>query len=66
LDGSFANWGVIENGHRNHILDVSVAPASVDERIARQATEITRTVLEKLDVIGLLCVEFFLTKPATC
>ena len=62
LDGGFANWGVIENSHRNHILDLSVAPASVDERVARQAIEIARTVLEKLDVIGLLCVEFFLTQ----
>jgi 5-(carboxyamino)imidazole ribonucleotide synthase len=62
LDGSFANWGVIENSHRNHILDVSVAPARIDERVARRAVEITRTVLEKLDVVGLLCVEFFLTQ----
>ena len=62
VDGSFANWGVIENSHRNHILDVSVAPATIDERVARKAVEITRTVLEKLDVIGLLCVEFFLTR----
>ena len=62
VEGSFANWGVIENSHRNHILDVSVAPATIDERVARQAVEITRTVLEKLDVIGLLCVEFFLTR----
>jgi 5-(carboxyamino)imidazole ribonucleotide synthase len=62
LDGSFSNWGVIENSHQNHILDVSVAPASIDNRVARQAVEITRTVLEKLEVIGLLCVEFFLTQ----
>ena len=62
LDGSFAHWGVIENDHQNHILDVSVAPATIDEKVARQAVEITRTVLEKLDVIGLLCVEFFLTR----
>jgi len=62
LEGSFAHWGVIENDHRNHILDVSVAPAAIDERATRQAVEITRAVLEKLNVIGLLCVEFFLTK----
>ncbi len=65
LDGSFANWGVIGNSHRNHILDVSVAPATLDESLARQAVEITRTVLEKLDVIGLLCVEFFLTRSGS-
>jgi 5-(carboxyamino)imidazole ribonucleotide synthase len=62
LDGSFAHWGVIENSHQQHILDVSIAPARVTEGIVRQAVEITRAVLEKLDVIGLLCVEFFVTQ----
>jgi 5-(carboxyamino)imidazole ribonucleotide synthase len=62
VDGGFANWGVIQNSHRNHILDVSVAPAAIDDRVAKQAVEITRTILEQLDVIGLLCVEFFLTR----
>jgi 5-(carboxyamino)imidazole ribonucleotide synthase len=62
LEGSFAHWGVIQNDHRNHILDVSIAPAAVDEDVARDAVEITRTVLEKLDVVGLLCVEFFLKR----
>jgi 5-(carboxyamino)imidazole ribonucleotide synthase len=61
-DGSFAHWGVIQNDHRNHILDVSVAPAAIDKKAARHAIEITRTVLEKLDVVGLLCVEFFLKR----
>ena len=62
VDGGFANWGVIQNSHRNHVLDVSVAPAAIDDRVAKQAVEITRTILEQLDVIGLLCVEFFLTR----
>lgn len=62
LDGSFAHWGVIQNTHRNHILDVSVAPASLPPAIAKQAVEVTRAVLEKLDVVGLLCVEFFVTR----
>jgi 5-(carboxyamino)imidazole ribonucleotide synthase len=60
-DGEFAHWGVIRNEHRNHILDVSIAPANLPPEIARQAIEITRAVLEQLDVVGVLCVEFFLT-----
>jgi 5-(carboxyamino)imidazole ribonucleotide synthase len=59
MDGAFVNYGVIENRHRNHILDVSVAPASVPERVAREACAIARAVLEALDVVGVLCVEFF-------
>ncbi|MCS7025886.1 MAG: 5-(carboxyamino)imidazole ribonucleotide synthase [Bryobacteraceae bacterium] len=61
IRGEFAHYGVVENEHRNHILDVTVAPARVSDRVRAQAEEITRTVLEKLDVVGVLCVEFFLT-----
>jgi 5-(carboxyamino)imidazole ribonucleotide synthase len=55
----FVHYGAIENRHENGILDISIAPARVAESVAREAVEITRTVLEKLDVIGVLCVEFF-------
>ncbi|HXE55012.1 MAG TPA: 5-(carboxyamino)imidazole ribonucleotide synthase, partial [Tepidisphaeraceae bacterium] len=60
-DGSFSHWGVIDNTHRNHILDLSVSPANLPPSVQREAVEITRGILESLDVIGVLCVEFFLT-----
>ncbi len=59
FDGAYADWGVIENRHHNHILDLSIAPAAVNDSVAREARELTRAVLEKLDVVGVLCVEFF-------
>lgn len=62
LDGTFVSFGPVGNAHSHHILDVSVCPALVSERVAREAVEITRNVLEALDVVGVLCVEFFLTK----
>jgi 5-(carboxyamino)imidazole ribonucleotide synthase len=62
VDGEFAHYGVVENRHRRHILDVTIAPAEIGARLARDAVEIARTVLEKLDVAGVLCVEFFLTR----
>jgi 5-(carboxyamino)imidazole ribonucleotide synthase len=58
--GEFVHYGAVENRHQRHILDVTTAPASVPGSVRRDAVEITRTVLEKLDVIGVLCVEFFL------
>jgi 5-(carboxyamino)imidazole ribonucleotide synthase len=57
IHGNFVHYGVIENHHKHHILDVSIAPTSFDRT---DAIEITRAVLEKLQVIGVLCVEFFL------
>jgi 5-(carboxyamino)imidazole ribonucleotide synthase len=62
LGGEFAHYGVVANAHRNHILDVSVAPASVAPSIEREAVEIARGVMESLDVVGVMCVEFFLTR----
>ncbi len=61
VDGSFAHYGAIENEHRHHILDLSISPARVSSRVRRDAEELARVVLEKLDVVGVLCVEFFLT-----
>jgi 5-(carboxyamino)imidazole ribonucleotide synthase len=62
VDGAFAHWGVVQNTHKNHILDLTVAPADVPPQVAQDAIEIARGVLEALDVVGVLCVEFFLTK----
>jgi len=58
-DGAYADWGVIENRHRNHILDISIAPAAIADAVSCHARELTRSVLEALDVVGVLCVEFF-------
>jgi 5-(carboxyamino)imidazole ribonucleotide synthase len=62
LNGAFAHWGVIENTHRNHILDTSVAPAPVRARVAAEAVELAQAILEQLDVVGVLCVELFLDR----
>jgi len=65
LDGSVADYGVIENVHRHHILDVSTAPAAVPEPVAVEAGRLTRAALEALDVVGVLCVEFFVTRDGS-
>ncbi|MFL6374566.1 MAG: 5-(carboxyamino)imidazole ribonucleotide synthase [Pyrinomonadaceae bacterium] len=61
-DGSFVHYGVIENEHSNHILDVSFAPAEVSDLVLKNAVDIARAIAEKLNYVGTLCVEFFL-KP---
>lgn len=62
MEGAFAHWGVIENVHHNHILDVSAAPAAIEPHIAAEAVELARAVLTQLDVVGVLCVEIFLDR----
>jgi 5-(carboxyamino)imidazole ribonucleotide synthase len=62
LDGAIAHYGAIENVHRHHILDVSVSPANVTPEVEREAVRIASATLEALDLVGLLCVEMFLTR----
>ncbi|HXI14435.1 MAG TPA: 5-(carboxyamino)imidazole ribonucleotide synthase [Thermoanaerobaculia bacterium] len=62
VDGSFVHYGAIENIHVNHVLDISIAPARIPAETAQRAIEITRKILEELDVVGVLCVEIFITQ----
>jgi 5-(carboxyamino)imidazole ribonucleotide synthase len=60
--GEAAFCGPLANDHANHILDVTSYPRPELARCAAQAREIARTVLRELEVVGLICIEFFLTR----
>ena len=62
VTGEFAHYGTVENLHRDHILDFSIAPARIPVRVAARAVQIARDVLEELDAVGVICVEFFLCR----
>lgn len=62
VNGEFVHFGAIENHHRNQILDLSISPARVLPEVAHTAIEIAHAVLEKLEVVGVLCVEFFVCR----
>ncbi|HRJ44840.1 MAG TPA: ATP-grasp domain-containing protein, partial [Caldilineaceae bacterium] len=65
VDGAFAAFPLVENRHANHILDVTIAPAPVSPEVAAEAENLTRRLMEALDVVGVLCVEFFLLPVTT-
>jgi 5-(carboxyamino)imidazole ribonucleotide synthase len=61
LDGAFGHFGAIENAHRHHILDVSIAPARIPDEVAAEAVRLTQQIMDGLAYVGVLCVEFFVT-----
>jgi 5-(carboxyamino)imidazole ribonucleotide synthase len=61
LDGEVAEYPAFENRHANHILDLTTCPAAIGEPMARRAADIARAILDELQYVGLLCVEFFVT-----
>lgn len=64
-DGEFGHYGVIENDHADHILDISFAPANISDGVAADAVSLSRAIAEQLDYVGTLCVEMFLTRDST-
>jgi 5-(carboxyamino)imidazole ribonucleotide synthase len=59
--GEIAFFGPLENVHVNHILDITTCPADIPEAIKNRAIEIGQHVAEALDLVGLICVEMFVT-----
>jgi 5-(carboxyamino)imidazole ribonucleotide synthase len=64
IDGEFAAYPPVQNIHLHHILDVTIAPADISDILVQTAKETTRAVMEELDYVGTLCIEFFVTKDS--
>ena len=62
LDGQCMFYVPSCNHHVAGILDISFTPAPFGPKPERDAIAITRGILEQLDMTGVLCVEFFLTR----
>ena len=56
VDGQIAAYPLTENVHENHILKTSTAPATQDDG---SAARMAGQILEQLDYIGVMGVEFF-------
>jgi 5-(carboxyamino)imidazole ribonucleotide synthase len=61
VDGKTATFPPSENIHSNHILDVSIVPARIDESVIENARTLAADIALQLDVVGLISVEMFVT-----
>ena len=61
-NGAWATYPPVENQHVNHVLDTTIAPARIPAETAMRAEAIARHVAEKLDLVGVLAVEMFVTQ----
>ena len=58
-DGGFSSFDAVENRHRDHILDLTLAPARIQDSTAATAQALARQVAEGLGLVGLLALEMF-------
>ena len=61
LDGGTAVFDTVENRHRDHILDLTLAPARIPVETAAKAERIAQELAERIGLVGLLAVEMFVT-----
>ena len=61
-DGGGSLFDVVENRHRDGILDMTLAPARVAPGTAAEAARVAWRVAEALDLVGLLAVEMFVDR----
>lgn len=59
-DGEVRCFDPVENQHRHHILDLTIAPAAIDPKVRQQAIDIATRIVIAFDYIGIMGVEFFL------
>ncbi|MBP7846799.1 MAG: 5-(carboxyamino)imidazole ribonucleotide synthase, partial [Burkholderiales bacterium] len=57
-----SSFPLIENQHRNGILDISYIPANVTQDIQQQASVAAINLVNQLEYVGLLTIEFFITQ----
>ncbi len=64
-DGSASAFDAVENRHRHHILDITLAPARIPPETAEAARALALRVAAALDLVGLLAVEMFVTRDGS-
>lgn len=61
LSGEIAVYPVVETQQQDQVCRRVLVPAAIPEQVGHQIHTLTQTILEKLAVVGLFGVEFFLT-----
>ncbi len=61
-NGTAVAFDAVENRHRHHILDLTLAPARIPAERAAEAQAIALRIAAALDLVGLLAVEMFVDR----
>jgi 5-(carboxyamino)imidazole ribonucleotide synthase len=59
LEGQMIVYPLVENKHEHGILRTTLAPAVAGSAVLEQAETLARAVIERMDGVGLFCLELF-------
>jgi len=61
LSSDIQTYIPVENRHKDHILDITLAPANILKVVNNQAISLAEKIARQIDLIGLIAVEMFVT-----
>lgn len=61
-DGEVVTYGPVENHHVGGILDLTLAPALIDDELSMRARALAVEIAVSFDLVGILCAELFVTR----
>ncbi|MSP07012.1 MAG: ATP-grasp domain-containing protein, partial [Candidatus Fonsibacter sp.] len=56
------SFDAFENLHKDQILQKTQVPANINAKLNNEAKKIAKRIADKLNYIGTMCIEFFVTK----
>lgn len=62
INGDIQAYDPVENRHKNHILDITLAPANILDAVTNHALGLAGKIAENLDLVGLVAVEMFVAR----
>jgi 5-(carboxyamino)imidazole ribonucleotide synthase len=62
VNNNISFYPLVENKHKNGILDVTIFPAENIDKLQIKAENIAKKTLNELDYIGVLAIEFFVVE----
>lgn len=62
IHGEIATYPMVENIHKDNILEYTIAPARVDNKISSDADRIAKKTMDVLHGAGVFGIEMFVTK----
>ncbi|MGL5951285.1 MAG: 5-(carboxyamino)imidazole ribonucleotide synthase, partial [Cetobacterium sp.] len=60
INGDIVTFPVGENIHKNGILNKTIVPARISEDVQRKIENLSKRIVEKLDIYGPLGIEYFI------
>ena len=62
INGEIAIYPVVENIHKDNILEMTIAPARIEPKIAKNAESIAKKTMKVLHGAGVFGIEMFVTR----